>query len=80
MTKNPKRVEAGKKAAATRWGEPRVVRLDDLTPAQRKHVMAVVEVHEEANRVKLSDFPPEEQEAILAIIAAKKAAKAVRDA
>ena len=50
MDKNPKRVEAGKKAAATRWGaEPRVVRLDNLTPAQRRLVLALIDAAKEAN-------------------------------
>lgn len=52
MDKNPKRVEAGKKAAATRWGEPRVVRLDDLTPAQRRLVLALIDTAREQNASK----------------------------
>ena len=55
MDKNPKRVEAGKKAAAARWGDPRVVRLDDLTPAQRRLVMALIEAQRESNRAMESD-------------------------
>ena len=43
QAKNPKRVEAGRKAAVTRWGEPRVVRLDDLTTEQRRLVLALIE-------------------------------------
>lgn len=47
--KNPKKQAAGKKGADARWGEPRVVRLDDLTPAQRRLVVALVEAAREAN-------------------------------
>lgn len=75
MDKNPKKVEAGKKAAAARWGDPRVVRLDELTPAQRRLVVALVDAAKEANVPQLDDFPPDEREAIKAAIAAKKAAK-----
>jgi len=52
MVKDPKRVEAGRKAAAARWGEPRVVRLDDLTPSQRRLVLALIDTAREANRAK----------------------------
>lgn len=45
-----KRTEAAKKAAATRWGPPRVVRMDELTPAQRRLVLALIEAQKEANR------------------------------
>lgn len=48
--KDPKRVEAGKRAAAKRWGTPRIVRIDDLTPAQRQLVLALVEAQREANK------------------------------
>jgi hypothetical protein len=43
-TKDPKKVEAGKASARVRWGEgpPRIVRLDDLTQAQRRLVLALV--------------------------------------
>lgn len=40
--KNPVRVRAGQIGARVRWGEPRVVRLDDLTSEQRALVMALV--------------------------------------
>jgi hypothetical protein len=38
------KVRAGTIGAHTRWGDtPRVVRLDDLTPPQRRLVLALVE-------------------------------------
>lgn len=45
--KDPKKVAAGQKGAATRWGEPRVVRLDELTPAQRRLVLALIDAAKE---------------------------------
>ena len=36
-------VERGRMGGRKRWGEPRVVRLDDLTAAQRRLVIALVE-------------------------------------
>jgi len=36
-------VEAGRKGALRRWGEPKVVRLDDLTEDQRRLVRALIE-------------------------------------
>lgn len=50
--KDPKRVAAGRKAAAARWGEARIVRLDDLTPAQRRLVLALVDAAKEANEAR----------------------------
>ena len=43
--KNPVLVEAGKRGAEKRWGPPgtRTVRLGDLTPAQRRLVLALVD-------------------------------------
>lgn len=52
--KNPKRVEAGRKAAVTRWGEPRVLRLDDMSPEQRRFVLALLDVWR-ANRKNEDD-------------------------
>lgn len=49
MDKNPKRVEAGRKGAAKRWGEPRVIHIGDLTPAQRRLVLALIEAQRESN-------------------------------
>ena len=62
MPKDPKRVNAGKKAAATRWGEPRVIRLDDLTSAQRRLVLALIHAQKEANERHEKDHPTGERE------------------
>jgi len=35
-------VRRGQVGARTRWGPPRIARLDDLTPAQRDVVMALI--------------------------------------
>lgn len=44
QTKDQRLAAAGKKGAQRRWGpEPRVIRLDDLTPPQRRLVVALVE-------------------------------------
>jgi hypothetical protein len=37
------REDAGRIAARARWGEPRVIRLDSLTPEQARLVRALVE-------------------------------------
>lgn len=41
--KNPAKVAAGRAGALKRWGPPRVVRLDELTPDQRRLVLAMIE-------------------------------------
>jgi hypothetical protein len=41
-TKDPTKVRAGTIGARVRWGEPRVVRLDDLTPSQKRLVLALI--------------------------------------
>jgi hypothetical protein len=42
-TKDPVLVEAGRRGARSRWGsEPRVVRIADLTPPQRRLVLALI--------------------------------------
>lgn len=41
--RNPRRVRAGKVAAVARWGAPRTVRLDALTPEWRRAVVAIIE-------------------------------------
>ena len=46
-----KRSEAARKAAAARWGPPRSVKLSDLTEAQRRLVLALIEAQREANRI-----------------------------
>lgn len=47
--KDPKKVKAGKARAEQRWGPQRVVRIGDLTPAQRRLVLALVEAAREYN-------------------------------
>jgi len=43
-TKDPIKVRAGKIGADVRWGpEPRTVRIDDLTPPQRRLVTALID-------------------------------------
>lgn len=42
--KNPALVESGRRAARKRWGEPRILRLSDLTPAQRRAILTYLEV------------------------------------
>jgi hypothetical protein len=42
-TKDPTKVRAGRVGAERRWGSPGVVRLDELTPPQRRLVLALVE-------------------------------------
>ncbi len=52
-TKNPVKVRAGRIGATKRWGtEPRVVRLHDLSDAQRRLVRALVDAaRREAGRM-----------------------------
>ncbi len=40
--KDPAKVRAGKRGMATRWGPARIVRIADLTPSQRRLVVALV--------------------------------------
>ncbi len=42
QAKDPSRVQRGQAGARTRWGAPRVVRLDSLTAAQRDLVCALI--------------------------------------
>lgn len=42
-TKDPTKVRAGSIGARARWGDPGVVRLDELTPPQRRLVLALVD-------------------------------------
>ena len=49
--KDPTKVRAGTLGARRRWGdEPRVVRLDDLTPPQRRLVLALIEAARAENQ------------------------------
>lgn len=43
--------ERGRIGPRRRWGPPKPVRLDDLTPAQRQGVLALVEVLKAANEL-----------------------------
>lgn len=58
-TKDPTKVRAGTIGARARWGaEPVVVRLDDLTPPQRRLVLAMVAaVREESERDQPEPIP-----------------------
>lgn len=50
--KDPVLVAAGRRGALKRWGEPRILRLDELTPPQRRLALALVEaVRKEASPV-----------------------------
>jgi hypothetical protein len=42
-SKDPRRVRAGQAGMRARWGEPRVLRIDDLQPNERRLVLALVE-------------------------------------
>ena len=46
--KDPQKVHAGRLGALKRWGEPRVVRLDEMTPDQRRLVLALVDAAKKA--------------------------------
>ena len=41
--RDPVRVAQGKAGMLSRWGPPRVVRLDDLTAPQRRVVIALID-------------------------------------
>lgn len=43
-------VDAGKRGARTRWGPPRLIRLDGLTADQRRLVLAMVEMAKTTDR------------------------------
>ncbi len=47
--KDPVKVAAGKAGAAARWGVPRRLQLGDLTPDQRRLVLALVEAQRAVN-------------------------------
>lgn len=43
-SKDPAKVRAGQASARKRWGDtPRIVRIHDLTPPQRRLVLALIE-------------------------------------
>lgn len=41
--KDPVKARSGRMGARARWGEPRVLRLDTLTPTQRRLVLALID-------------------------------------
>ena len=47
-TKDPRAIERGKLGARTRWGPPRVLRLDTLDPVTRDIVAAILTARENA--------------------------------
>lgn len=51
---SPRRVEAGRRSAQRRWGPPRILRIGDLTPEQRRLVLALVDAARE-EREAVSD-------------------------
>lgn len=54
--KNPIFVDSGRRGARKRWGTPRIARLDELTPEQRRLVLALIEAAK-------SEAPPVSPEA-----------------
>lgn len=46
--KDPAKVRAGELGARKRWGDPRVLRLDELTSEQRRLVLALVDAAKKA--------------------------------
>lgn len=61
---DPSHVARGQAGMRARWGPPRIARLDDLTPAQRDVVMALINtmkaapVASPATTVEASDGTP----------------------
>jgi hypothetical protein len=53
--KNPQKVRAGQLSAARRWGTPAAVRIDDLHPAVRHAVLALIRADEAARAAKVAD-------------------------
>ena len=49
QAKDPRLVEAGRRSALVRWGPPRRLNLGDLTPDQRRLVLALVDAQRQAN-------------------------------
>ena len=58
--KNPVFVESGREGARRRWGPQRVVRLDNLTAAERDVVLALVSAAKETAPV--TEMPGAESE------------------
>jgi hypothetical protein len=55
--KNPVFVESGRRAARKRWGEQRILRLDELRPEARRLVMALVEADAENKKATATEAP-----------------------
>lgn len=54
--KDPKRVRAGRIAARVRWGpEPRILRLDQLSPERRRIILALVALADEPGEKAADD-------------------------
>lgn len=52
MANDPVKVKAGRIGALKRWGEPKTVKLHDLTPDQRRLVLALVDAARNAQADK----------------------------
>lgn len=52
VSKDPVLVEAGKRGAEQRWGPPRRVHIGDLTPDQRRLVLALIDAQRLANSAR----------------------------
>lgn len=48
VIKDPAKVAAGRAGARKRWGGQRILRLDQLTPEQRRLVLALIDAAKEA--------------------------------
>jgi hypothetical protein len=49
LDKNPVYVEAGRRGARKRWGEPRVLRLDQLDTDERRLIAAILNAKRNAD-------------------------------
>jgi hypothetical protein len=48
LAKNPAKVRAGRIGSRTRWGPPRILRLDTLDPVTRQIIGAILTARENA--------------------------------
>ena len=55
QTKDPLKVRAGQLSAAKRWGTQATVRIDDLHPAVRIAVLALIRANEATRVEKVAD-------------------------
>ena len=53
-TKNPVFVESGRRGARKRWGDPRVLRLDQLDPDERRLIQAILAAKRNADAEKVA--------------------------